>query len=89
MELIAARAEFNGGMVIVAASGNESKRQKYPKYEVSASVPAAAKGTRIGGGTRKNRPRVDEGGHRHPGNRERGGDPHACKQPDKLIPSRH
>ena len=31
-------------MVIVAASGNESKRQKNPKYEVSASVPAAAKG---------------------------------------------
>lgn len=44
MELIAVRAAFNGGMVIVAASGNESKRQKNPKYEVSASVPAAAKG---------------------------------------------
>lgn len=44
MDLIAARAAFNGGMVIVAASGNESKRQKNPKYEVSASVPAAAKG---------------------------------------------
>ena len=44
MDLIASRAAFNGGMVIVAASGNESKRQKNPKYEVSASVPAAAKG---------------------------------------------
>ena len=44
MDLIAARAAFNGGIVIVAASGNESKRQKNPKYEVSASVPAAAKG---------------------------------------------
>ena len=44
MDLIAARAAFNGGMVIVAASGNESKRQKNPKYEVSASVPASAKG---------------------------------------------
>ena len=44
MDLIAARAAFNAGMVIVAASGNESKRQKNPKYEVSASVPAAAKG---------------------------------------------
>ena len=44
MDLIAARAAFNGGMVMVAASGNESKRQKNPKYEVSASVPAAAKG---------------------------------------------
>ena len=31
-------------MVIVAASGNESNRQKNPKYEVSASVPAAARG---------------------------------------------
>lgn len=44
MDLIAARAAFNGGIVIVAASGNESKRQKNPKYEVSASVPASAKG---------------------------------------------
>lgn len=44
MDLIASRAAFNDGMVIVAASGNESKRQKNPKYEVSASVPAAAKG---------------------------------------------
>ena len=31
-------------MVIVAASGNESKRKRNPKYEISASVPAAAKG---------------------------------------------
>jgi len=44
MDLIASRAAFNGGMVIVAASGNESKRRKNPKYEVSASVPAAARG---------------------------------------------
>ena len=44
MDLLASRAAFNGGMVIVAASGNESKRHKNPKYEVGASVPAAAKG---------------------------------------------
>ncbi len=44
MDLLASRAAFNGGMVIVAASGNESKRQKNPKYEVGTSVPAAARG---------------------------------------------
>jgi subtilisin family serine protease len=43
MGLIGSRAAFNGGAVVLAASGNESKRQKNPNYEVSASVPAAAK----------------------------------------------
>ncbi len=42
MEMIEAKAAFNGGMVVVAASGNESNR---PKYELSASLPAAASGT--------------------------------------------
>lgn len=53
MDLVAARAAFNGGMVIVAASGNESQRQKNPKYEVSASVPAAARGIVSVGALRK------------------------------------
>jgi subtilisin family serine protease len=44
MDLLASKAAFNGGMVMVAASGNESNRQKNPKYEVGTSVPAAATG---------------------------------------------
>ncbi len=41
LAMIEARAAFNGGTVVVAASGNESRR---PDYELSASVPAAALG---------------------------------------------
>lgn len=44
MDLIASKAAFNGGTVVVAASGNESKRNIHPHYEVGASVPSAAKG---------------------------------------------
>ncbi|MEM7232364.1 MAG: S8 family serine peptidase, partial [Planctomycetota bacterium] len=31
-------------VIVVAASGNESRRQVHPNFEVSASVPAAAEG---------------------------------------------
>jgi subtilisin family serine protease len=41
LAMIQARAAFNGGTVVVAASGNESRR---PEYELSVSVPAAAEG---------------------------------------------
>lgn len=41
LAMIEARAAFNGGTVVVAASGNESRR---PDYELSVSVPAAAQG---------------------------------------------
>ena len=44
MGLMRAMADFNGGTVVVAASGNESERQIDPDFEVSASVPAAAEG---------------------------------------------
>ncbi len=44
LAMIQARAAFNGGTVVVAASGNESRRQDSPPYELSASVPAAAQG---------------------------------------------
>ncbi len=44
MGLMRAMADFNGGTVVVAASGNESERQIDPNFEVSASVPAAAEG---------------------------------------------
>lgn len=42
--MIEARAAFNGGTVVVAASGNESKRNIRPDYEVSTSLPAATPG---------------------------------------------
>lgn len=44
MALIKARAAFNGGSIVVAATGNESDRENDPSFEVSASVPAAAQG---------------------------------------------
>jgi len=44
MALIRARAAFNGGTIVVAATGNESHRDQDPNFEVSASVPAAAQG---------------------------------------------
>lgn len=44
MDVMRAQTAFDGGRVILAASGNESQRQIDPDYEVSASVPAAAEG---------------------------------------------
>ena len=44
MDVMRAQTAFDGGRVILAASGNESERQIDPDYEVSASVPAAAEG---------------------------------------------
>ncbi|MEX0318131.1 MAG: S8 family serine peptidase [Ruegeria sp.] len=44
MDLMAARAAFNGGAVVCAATGNESLRDVSPDLEVSASLPAAARG---------------------------------------------
>lgn len=44
MDMFRALAAFNGGIVVCAASGNESERQIDPDFEVSASVPAAAEG---------------------------------------------
>ena len=42
MSHLRAQAAFSGGAVVVAASGNESRRDQHPNFEVSASVPAAA-----------------------------------------------
>jgi subtilisin family serine protease len=42
--MMEARAAFNGGTLVVAASGNESRRTIRPDYEVSASLPAATPG---------------------------------------------
>lgn len=44
MGLIRARAAFGGEVVVVAAAGNESKRQESPDYEIAAGLPAAADG---------------------------------------------
>ena len=44
MAVIANSAPFTGGTVVVAATGNESKRDIHPNYEVGASLPAAAQG---------------------------------------------
>ncbi|MDQ4070555.1 MAG: S8 family serine peptidase [Actinomycetota bacterium] len=44
MDLIQAREAFGPGTVVVAAAGNESKRQERPDYEIAASLPAAAEG---------------------------------------------
>ena len=42
MRMIAAQEEFTGGAVVVAASGNESKRAENPDHEIGVSIPAAA-----------------------------------------------
>lgn len=44
MQLIRSRAAFTSGTVVVAASGNESKRNVDPDFEIGASLPAAAEG---------------------------------------------
>jgi subtilisin family serine protease len=44
MQLIRSQAAFTPGTVVVAASGNESRRQVNPNYEIAASLPAAAEG---------------------------------------------
>jgi subtilisin family serine protease len=44
MQLIRAREPFGVGPVVVAAAGNESRREVDPDYEIAASVPAAADG---------------------------------------------
>lgn len=44
MQLNRSRAAFTPGCVVVAAAGNESKRQVDPNFEIGASLPAAAEG---------------------------------------------
>ncbi len=44
MEMTKARLAFHSGAVVVAAAGNESKRDRHPDWEISASLPAAADG---------------------------------------------
>lgn len=42
MEMATARIPFDGGAVVVAAAGNESRRGEDQRYEIAASIPAAA-----------------------------------------------
>ena len=42
MRMLQAREAFGGSAVVVAASGNESRRDEDPNYEIAASLPAAA-----------------------------------------------
>ncbi len=44
MAMFDAQAALDGGLIVVAAAGNESERQIAPNFEVSASLPAAANG---------------------------------------------
>lgn len=44
MRLFEAQIEFTRGSVVVAASGNESKRALSPDYVIGVSLPAAAEG---------------------------------------------
>lgn len=42
MQMIASQEPFTGGTIVVAASGNESKRRQNPDHEIGVSLPAAA-----------------------------------------------
>lgn len=44
MDLVRARAAFGSGAILVAAAGNESRRDVHPDYELAASLPAAGDG---------------------------------------------
>jgi subtilisin family serine protease len=44
MQLIRSQAAFGLGTVVVAAAGNESRRQLDPNFEIGVSLPAAAEG---------------------------------------------
>jgi subtilisin family serine protease len=42
MEMIRSRRPFEPGTIVVAAAGNESRRNIHPDYKIGASLPAAA-----------------------------------------------
>ena len=44
MALVRARDAFDAGAVVVAAAGNESRRDENPDFEIAASLPAASEG---------------------------------------------
>jgi subtilisin family serine protease len=44
MGVVQSQEPFTGGTLVVAAAGNESRRQVNPDHEIGASLPAAAEG---------------------------------------------
>jgi subtilisin family serine protease len=44
MGVVRAQAAFSAGSILVAAAGNESRREVNPDYEIGVSIPAAADG---------------------------------------------
>ncbi|MGH8867051.1 MAG: S8 family peptidase [Actinomycetes bacterium] len=44
MGIVRSREAFGGGTIVVAAAGNESRRDVDPDYEIAVSLPAAADG---------------------------------------------
>ena len=44
MAMVNAQSAFGDTAVIVAAAGNESRRREDPRFEIAASLPAAAEG---------------------------------------------
>jgi subtilisin family serine protease len=44
MAMVQARTPFDGGTVVVAAAGNESRRDVDPGFEIAVAIPAAAEG---------------------------------------------
>jgi subtilisin family serine protease len=44
MEVVRSRSAFGPGAILVAAAGNESKRNVDPDFEIAAGLPAAAEG---------------------------------------------
>jgi subtilisin family serine protease len=44
LDLAQARSAFGGGCVVVAAAGNESRRELDPRFEVAAALPSSAEG---------------------------------------------
>ena len=44
MAMTRAREAFSGSAVVTAAAGNESRRDEDPRFEIAASLPAAAEG---------------------------------------------
>jgi subtilisin family serine protease len=53
-DLVKACAPFGQGSILVAAAGNEAKRQIHPDYEITVSPPAAAEGIISVGAVEKN-----------------------------------
>ncbi len=42
MSVLRASEPFSGGSIVMAAAGNESRRNLHPKFEIAASLPSAA-----------------------------------------------